>query len=69
MPFPRQKQLPLPYRVVLEKDNRKYTFNTASSLTEALARWLLREKTGTTSGSVSEQNGVQFTFVDGKLLA
>lgn len=69
MPFPRKKQLPLPHRVILEKDNRRYTFNTAYVLTESLARWLLRVKTGTINGSVSEQNGVHFTFVNGKLLA
>jgi hypothetical protein len=69
MPYPHKKQPPLPHRIILEKDNRKYTFNTASMLNEALARWILRVKTGTISGRVSEQNGIRFTFVDGKLLA
>jgi hypothetical protein len=68
MPYPLKKQLPLPHHITLENDNDKYTFNTASILTESLARWILRVKTGTISGSVSQQNGIRFTFVNGKLL-
>jgi hypothetical protein len=63
------KLLPLPYQIAIENEQKTYTLNTTYPLTEALARWLLHSKTGVVSGSVSQQNGSRFTFLDGKLLA
>jgi hypothetical protein len=59
---------PLPYQIAIKNDTKTYTFNTTQILTEALARWVLRSKTGCVSGVVSQQNGIQFTFLDGQLL-
>jgi hypothetical protein len=63
------KQVPLPYQIAIENESKTYTLNTTHPLTEALARWLLRSKTGVVSGSVAQQNGSRFTFLDGNLLA
>ncbi|HEX2906033.1 MAG TPA: hypothetical protein VHO69_04190 [Phototrophicaceae bacterium] len=68
MPYPQKYQFPVLHPVTIKNGKDKYSLNTSQTLTEPLARWILRIKTGGGSGSVAQQDGREFTFHDGKLL-